>query len=272
MKVQILLFALCFTNGLLALNPSRTYKQKPDRYNIKYTEVKVKTEDGASLNLWYFPTINPSEKLIIIAHNGDGNMADYLRRVNQFKTEGYNVVTFDYRGYGESSDFEINPDMYIYPQFTSDLISVMDYCRKNYQETYDLYGWGLGAGLVMGVGCNRTDVVRIIADTPFLSLSDLEEKFDQQVHWQEIPERGFDPRFEPITAAGNLSSKNIKGILILIGNNDPLFSPKDMETLRSQNRQLISVAIVKNPSRMDNFKANKEKYFAHISSFLDTTQ
>ena len=273
MKTTIALFFFIISTTCFALNPSRTYKQRPDKYNIKYTEVKVKTDDGAALNLWYFPTANPSKKLVIIAHNGDGNMGDYLRRVDQFKRIGYNVVTFDYRGFGESSKFEIAGDMYIYSEFTKDLEAVIDYCRENYQETFDLYGFGIGAGLVLGVGYNHTEIVRIIADTPFLSLENVEEKYDNQPHWMEVPFESYPKKFEPINTIQNAPSKNLKGILIMVGNNDALFTRADMEKLRQLNKKLISqIHVVDNKSRMDNFKANKEKYFAEISSFIDNTQ
>lgn len=274
MKSSIVAFFLTLSIYGLALNPSRTYKQRPDRYNIKYKEIVIKSNDGkADIKLWYFPSVNESDKLMIIAHNGEGNMANYLRRVDRFKRIGYSVVTFDYRGYGESSEFEINPDMYIYPQFTDDLISVMDYCKKNFQATFDLYGWGIGAGLAAGVGCNRTDIKRIIADTPFLSLGDLEQRFNQQKQWKEVPERGYDPMFEPITSIKQASGENLKGILLIIGSNDVLFNSKDMEKLRSQNRKLVwPIRVIENPSRMDNFKANKEKYFVTIAGFLDDTK
>ncbi len=266
-----LFLSICLMS--FALNPSRTYKQRPDRYNIKYTEVKVKTEDTNQLNLWYFPTLNTSTKLVIMAHNGEGNMADYLRRVDQFKRIGFNVVTFDYRGYGESSAFEIAGDMFIYSEFTKDLEAVIEYCKANYQKTFDIYGFGIGAGLALGVGYNRSEITRIIADTPFLSLEDLEEKFDQQRYWMEMPFDTFKENFEPINALKKPSDENLKGILLIIGSNDILFNRMDMEKLRQLNKKLISpIEVIENPSRMDNFKANKEKYFAEISFFIDETR
>lgn len=267
-SLLLLLSLACF-----ALNPSRTYKQRPDKYNIKYTEVKVKTEDGASINLWYFPTLNPSTKFVILAHSGNGNMADYMRRVDQFKRIGYNVVAFDYRGYGESSEFEIAGDMYIYAQFITDLEAVIEYSRNNYQKTFDIYGFGIGAGLALGVGYNREEITRIIADTPFLSLEDTEEKYDQQKHWMEMPFESFNENFEPINALNKKPGINLKGVLLLVGSNDPLFSSSDMEKLRQRNKKLVSpIEVIENPSRMDNFKANKEKYYSEISAFIDKTQ
>jgi pimeloyl-ACP methyl ester carboxylesterase len=68
---------------------------------------------------------------VVISGSGDGNMADNLEIVNSFLSAGYNVATYDYRGYGASSDFKIDPDLYIYPQFITDLNAVLDHLRKS---------------------------------------------------------------------------------------------------------------------------------------------
>ena len=48
-----------------------------------------------------------------------------------FTSNGIDVVTFDYRGFGESSEFEISNDMYIYPHFTDDVEAFVVKAHKN---------------------------------------------------------------------------------------------------------------------------------------------
>jgi pimeloyl-ACP methyl ester carboxylesterase len=94
-------------------------------------------------------------------------MADNLEVVGQFLSLGYNVLTYDYRGYGKSDSFHINQNFFIYAQFAKDLQGVLDYMRKTYSPGYcDLYGIGIGAGLSIGLGCTSTQVRRVIADGP----------------------------------------------------------------------------------------------------------
>ena len=77
-----LLVAIFMASSTFALNPSRTYKQLPDKYNMKYEARKIKTNYGdAELNVWYFPANKKTTNLVLIAHSGEGNMADYHRRV-----------------------------------------------------------------------------------------------------------------------------------------------------------------------------------------------
>lgn len=273
MKKLVILSIVCvlMTNLSFALNPSRTYKQRPDKYNMEYQEVKVKTEDGAELNAWYFPTEKKNAELVLISHNGEGNMADYLRRVDQFRSN-YNVVIYDYRGFGESSEFEIDNNMYIYPHFQSDFLAMVDYCRAKYTSQFHLYGWGIGAGLSLGIGYHRQEVKKIIADTPFFSMEDLENKFGSWDEPMEVPFAGYDKKYEPIYALDEAPNSRLQGILLIIGSNDPLYSPDDMKSLQQKQKKLIEkdVLVVEGSDGKDNFKKNKAAYFKRISEFLES--
>ncbi|MBK7852549.1 MAG: alpha/beta hydrolase [Bacteroidetes bacterium] len=84
---------------------------------------------------------------------------------------------YDYRGYGASSEFAIDPDTYIYPQFLNDLNAMLDYLRKSRAITkFDLYGQNIGAGISLGVGANRTETRKIIADGPWTGLEIMKKK------------------------------------------------------------------------------------------------
>ena len=256
-----------------ALNPSRTYKQLPDKYNMKYTAHTAKTSDGAKLKVWHFEANKKTTRLILIAHNGEKNMAEYLRRVDQFTSIGYNVVTFDYRGFGESSDFEIDNNMYIYPHFQDDVKGMIDFVRKTFVQTFDFYGWGIGAGLGLGIGWNRNEIKRIVADTPFLSMEDLENRFSSWDEPMEVPFAGYDKKFEPIYSMDNdpvMLKNNYKEILLIVGSNDILFKESDYaEMMKKKKKNFVkSVYVVENPDRKDNFRVKKAEYFGKMSDFL----
>lgn len=272
MKTPILtiLFLILLSGTANALNPSRTYKQKPEKYDMKYEVKKVKTNDGeAELNSWYFPAKEKTTNLILIAHNGEGNMGDYLRRVEQFLTTS-NVVIFDYRGYGESSEFEIDKNMYVYPHFIDDLETMIDHCRKEHVATFNLYGWGIGGGLALGVGYGRVEMNKIIADTPFLSMEDLEERFESWEKPMEVPFKGFDKSNEPLTAVTASPGKNLQGVQLIIGNNDILYTSDEMVKLQKSSSKKINkdIYVVENPDRKDNFSVNEEAYSKVMLEFL----
>ncbi|MFT5820489.1 MAG: pimeloyl-ACP methyl ester carboxylesterase [Crocinitomix sp.] len=272
------IFALLFLTffgmqASFALNPSRTYKQLPDKFNMKYTAHDVKTEDGAKLKAWYFPANVKTTNLILISHNGEGNMADYLRRVDQFTSIGYNVVTYDYRRYGESSEFEIDNNMYLYPHFLKDIKAMIDFCRMQHVQTFHMYGWGVGAGLSLGVGYNRTEILSIIADTPFLSMEDLEGRFSNWDDPMEVPFASYDKKFEPINALDSApTTLNGKGkrIKLIVGSNDRLYNKDDYTELLGKQKKIVAkeIHVVKNPDRKDNFQVDKTAYMNVVKAFL----
>lgn len=272
--ISLLVLILMTSTAAFGLNPSRTYEQLPTKYNMEYTEHKVKTNDGnAELTAWYFPGNVKSTRLVLIAHNGEGNMADYLRRVDQFTSVGFNVVTFDYRGFGSSSEFEIDNNMYIYPHFTDDYESMIDFCRQQFVQSFEVYGWGIGGGLSLGVGWNRNEVRHIIADTPFFSMEDLEERFSSWDEPMEVPFAGYDKRFEPIYSLDSepKTLKNVdKNVLLIIGSNDILMKVSDMETLQGKQKKIVDkdIYVVENPDQKDNFKIDRSAYFKRIRTFL----
>lgn len=272
MKLKsITLSALLFLTvyHVTALNPSRTYKQTPDKYNMTFESHKVKTDDGAELNAWYFPAKTKTTNLILISHSGDGNMGDNLRQADRFVLLGYNVMMYDYRGYGESSEFEIDNNMYIYPHFQDDVKAMIDYCRKNFVQTFSLYGWGIGAGLSLGVGYNRPEVKSIIADTPFFSMEDLEKRFSGWDEPMEVPFAGYEKKHEPLFSLDSPPMPAMERIMLIIGNNDPLYKSADMKTLQAKQKKLISTIYeVNNTERKVNFLVDKEAYMSAIKKFL----
>lgn len=277
-KMKLILFSLVamvmMAQPLLALNPSREYKQLPDKFNMRYEEHSVTTVDGATLNAWYFPANVTTTRLVLISHNGEGNMADYLRKVDQFTSIGYNVVTYDYRGFGKSSDFAIDNNMYIYPHFQDDVKAMIDFCRKQFVQSFHMYGWGIGAGLSVGIGYSRSEVKKIIADTPFLSMEDLEKRFSKWDEPMEVPFAGYDKKHEPIYSLDLEPAvlKNVsKEILLIIGSNDILFKADDMKALQKKQPKIIKkIYLVENPDRLDNFLVDKSAYFKEIGTFLGT--
>lgn len=279
MKLKRTMFMLTLllalgTKQALSLNPSREYKQLPEKYNMVYEEENVTTADGATLKAWYFPAAEvKTTQLILICHNGEGNMADYLIKVNQFRANGYNVVVFDYRGFGKSSDFAIDNNMYMYPQFQDDVKAMIVFCRQKYVQAFNIYGFGMGAGLSLGIGWNRNEIKKIIADTPFLSMEDLEKRFSSWDTPMEVPFAGYDKKFEPIyslDAAPVVLKNGYKQVLLIIGSNDILFKVDDMKTLQKKQPKLVAkdIFVVTNPKRIDNFLVNKDTYFKVVSDFL----
>lgn len=258
------------TNGM-ALNPSREYKVTPDKYGMKYKEELVATSDGAKINTWFFECPKKVNNNIIISSSGDGNMADNLEIINSFLSAGYNVLAYDYRGYGKSSDFTIEADVYIYPQFITDLITAIDYLKKlRASSKFDFYGVGIGGGLALGVGANRLETRRIIVDGPWVSLEGMKSKIKEVQGKDVVIPFGFDKNYEPAYGLENPKTK-IQGILIFVSPKDALIGPSDLKVVANAKGVKAVTEIYqvkKSPSNDQNFSTDKNAYFEQINKFL----
>ena len=268
MKSKLFLAATCllFANAASALNPSKEYATKPEKYGMTYKEEKVPTKDGASLNAWFFETAKKTTNWVIISGSGDGNMADNIEIASQFLSAGWNVAMYDYRGYGSSSDFAIDPETYIYPQFIADLNGVADYLRKSRAITkFDLYGTNIGAGLSLGVGCNRTETRKIIADGSWTGLELMKKKFKDVLAKNVVIPFGYDKNYEPMYACDR-SRPTIKGVMLIVSAKDSMINPNDMKLLKCQTTMYI---VANSPSNAENFNTDKNVYFEKVNKFLN---
>lgn len=267
-RLLILAIFLSTTLGALALNPSLSYRETPHKYGIKYETHQVPVGDGF-VNLWYFPSTHNSNKLILVSHNGAGNMGDYLHRIKDLISFGFNVVTYDYRGFGESSAFKIDNEVYIYPEFYKDFDAVYNYCLEKFSHELHLYGWGIGAGISISRGYIKPETNVIIADTPFSRLSDMPDKFASISSRMSIPFEDLKEYKDPYDALSQKPVGHFRGILFISGSEDLLFNTQEIEALSELQADFNSdIYVIENPNGSDNYKVDRSHYIRKIYSFM----
>ena len=275
-RITCLVLSLFLLSGFsyAGLYPSREYKKTPKDYNMNYEEITITTEDGVNLKGWYFKPMGPkSKKLIIISDDGAGNMSDNIELVSKFLSLEYQVTTYDYRGYGQSDDYDVDSKQFVYPDFVKDLMGVIDYTRKFHNvQNFDLFGIGIGAGLSLAIGANRTEIRRIIADAPYISFQtrqkQLKDKKDIAVEMPTVYNKYY---MEPIYALAEKGS-HLYGILYVAGENDVILGPDDLKPLVKLKKKKSKVYKVKGATNAENYTSDKEAYFDQIKTFLTTTK
>lgn len=264
-----MLFVFCTIYICAGLNPSKEYSVTPDDYGMDYKEIKIPGEDGLELHAWMFNASKTSYKIMVLSDDGEGNMADLLELVGQFLSLGYHVLTYDYRGYGQSSDFKINKKFYIYTQFETDLNSVIDYLKKNHANIpkIHLYGQGIGASLSICVGANRK-IAKIIADSPYGTFEEIKQRIKEAKDVDLLFPIGYNKiKMEPVYAL-ETKGGTIGGILYIVGDKDDIYTPKYIKEIVKVRSNISSTYVVKGATCANTFSTNKDKYFAEIREFL----
>lgn len=147
MKNTLLLILCTLTTSASAINPSREYKWTPDMRGLRYSEYQVKTDDNFTINVWEYalPDSDKSNRTIILVGTDAGNMSYLIWQAMAFVSKGLKVISFDYRGFGKSSDFAINREFLFYAEFGKDLDSVIRSTKKKYPaDKIGLYSLSMG--------------------------------------------------------------------------------------------------------------------------------
>lgn len=271
MKSIIFATLLSLTLSTFALDPVSTYSVTPADYGLNYEEVTITTSDNVNLKAWLFKPAEVSYKMIILSDDGDGNMADLIEIATNFVTLGFNVLTYDYRGYGQSDAFSINPEFYIYTQFSKDLNAAIDYVQKYHSKcrNVNLYGQGIGAALSLAIGATRCDKIsKIIADSPYSTLDDVQKAIKTASGKEVKLPLGFDKnQLEPVYAL-EAKGASLNGILLIFGKSDPIYNDDMVKKISKIRSAITSVYSVKEADNNSTFTNDKDEYFQQIKSFL----
>jgi hypothetical protein len=81
--------------------PSRGLDTTPASLGLRFEDVKLHTSDGVELSAWWVPAASP-RGAVILCHGNAGTMAHRVDKLLLFHGLGLDVLSFDYRGYGES--------------------------------------------------------------------------------------------------------------------------------------------------------------------------
>lgn len=144
---MILVTFLGVFGNAYAIKPDREYFMTPDSVGWNYEELKIKTSDDFMLNTWIYEA-NPTrskDTVIILAYPDAGNMSYFVYYSAIVANAGYTVVTFDYRGFGKSDNFEIQQDYLYYTEFAKDLEAVVNTVFSKFPDK-KIGIWGMSMG------------------------------------------------------------------------------------------------------------------------------
>lgn len=210
--LSIIIFVIVIS-PVRALKPERGYVFKPEKYALIYKEMDIITSDNIRIKAWYLPaqekpsneeiskawrnsevlgykTLDSLPRPTIIIANGDGgNMSQLIQYAFPFITAGFNVALFDWRGFGDSQEWEIDEDMLIYTEFLDDYRAVVDSVAAQ-PETAEgriaLFGFSTGAYLGFPIAFEKDDVKAFAGRA---LLTDLKISYD--ILCKLKPERGL---------------------------------------------------------------------------------
>ena len=173
--VAVVLGCAAFVFGLRWLESKMTFQ--PDRMNE--TERKLTPEgaesvwfnsaDGTRLHGWFFKSQSgPETATVIFFHGNGGNIGNISWVGQRFARRGFDVLLFDYRGYGASDGVAANEaDLYADGDAA---VAFVKNVKGERPERIILYGQSLGTAIVSDVA-SRGVFGAVVLESGFSSAS-----------------------------------------------------------------------------------------------------
>ncbi|MEY2516343.1 MAG: uncharacterized protein QOJ89_3701 [bacterium] len=89
-------------NALLFF-PSRTITRTPAQAGLDHRELWFDSGDGERLHGWWIARRAPARGHVLLMHGNGGNIGDRLALAEVLTAVGFDVLLFDWRGFGNSS-------------------------------------------------------------------------------------------------------------------------------------------------------------------------
>lgn len=163
------------TSGCMQLFYYPTHDQYVDlkKHNVPHQDLFLKTEDNRRLHAWFISLRSdnqPRQGIIVQFHGNGENMTSHFLSLMWLVERGYDLLTFDYRGYG-SSDGEPSP-----AGLRIDGRTAIEYASSQLRdgEQFILYGQSLGGAVLLDTLTSDAKFVipkvnHIVLEATFLS-------------------------------------------------------------------------------------------------------
>jgi fermentation-respiration switch protein FrsA (DUF1100 family) len=147
--------------------PSRGVYSDPARAGYPPEDVTFTSADGTKLHGWYFKGRGrrPAPALVVQFHGNAENLTTHFANLIWLVDEGYDLFTFDYRGYG-SSEGQPNPEGTV-----RDGLAALAWAKVRGKPLI-VYGQSLGGAVALrsvGEWEDRAAVKLIVAESTFRS-------------------------------------------------------------------------------------------------------
>lgn len=131
-----------------------------------YTNIKLKTKDGLTLDAWLI-RVPHAKGTIAIFHGHGSEKSANLSQSNEFNELGYSTLLVDFRAHGKSEGYTCT----IGYREAEDVKLAYDYLKTNGEKKILLYGISLGAATITrAVATYDLRPEKIILEMPFGSL------------------------------------------------------------------------------------------------------
>jgi hypothetical protein len=162
-----LLIVFYLAQNRLLFQSTRDIYRTPQSVGWAFEEVRVNVGEHTTAG-WWIPYPEDAKGAILFSHGNAGNIADRLESIGIFRDLGFDVLAYDYGGYGDSTGKPTEKRCY------GDIRAMYDWLVNEKKISADrviLFGRSLGAGPTCALATEVT-VAGVVIESTFTSVPD----------------------------------------------------------------------------------------------------
>lgn len=204
--------------------PSTARYDSPERCGVRYESVSIPTPDELRLHGWFFPAQGESAGTVLHLHGNAGNITGHFHHVMWLPSAGWNVLCWDYRGYGESEGRISREGSII------DANAALDYLLRRPDVDANrvvAFGQSLGGAIGIVLTAERPEIKALAVDGAFDSYRGIvgwhiRRSLILSLFGWWVPRFAMRDGFDPIDCVGRIAPRPI---LIMHGSADQVVDP-----------------------------------------------
>jgi hypothetical protein len=234
--------------------PDPHWVAKPARVGLQAEEVSLEPEAGIRLHAWFFPHPEPLASLLF-CHGNAGNISHRLGNVRELVDTGFQVLLFDYRGYGHSSGAPREPGLYRDAAAAwAHLVGRADTAGA----PRIIFGRSLGGAVAVDLACGAgADADGLIVESTFTSIRTL----TRLIYHLPLPE--LPVKYDSLSKIGRLKMP----LLAIHGERDELIPYSDGRALFEAAPEPKTWYRIRGAGHNDTYVVGGEAYFEQMAAF-----
>lgn len=247
----------------LYYDPETTLHVTPDDFYISVTK-------DINLHAWRFKSKEKTKGVVVQFHGNAENISSHYVSVAWLLNYGYDVISFDYRGYGLSNGISA------FPTVVNDAVIVMDFVYNQYKDQnlpLIVYGQSLGSMIATNtIVRSNVKVSEVILEGGIYSLNNVSADVLSK-KWFTWPFQGLGY----VLMSHHYNFNKIKDqfpkipVLLLHSKHDPIIDPRQSEKLHKDIAGSC-LKLVDEATHIGIGNLEKGKYRPEILRFLETSQ
>ena len=241
-------------NSLLYF-PVRAIQGSPAEAGLNHRDLAFETQDGERVHGWWIEAQSAPLGCVLLCHGNAGNVGDRVPHAKLLTAAGFDVMMFDYRGYGRSSGTP--SEQGTYRDAHAALAWLLDQPEPDASRLFYL-GESLGGAVALELAIVHPPAGLILLST-FTSVRDM-----ARVHYPFIPAALVPDAYPSLKLIPALRAP----LLVLHGQSDEIVPPAQAEALFDAAPDPKRLRIMPGVGHNDLVSLAGATFAEHISSWV----